>query len=586
MTIYRTLLTRGYFPKELPPAFSSDQFARYPTTKSGRLTLSAYKPEDNFTECVKYRLALPGANVRELGIPHPFSFARLAELAASNFGRLLKLAARSPFAKSRPVYAADRQRAIYPSVKPSNLAKEKTNIRAGGSFLLKADVSQFYPSLYTHAVGWAVDPKLRFKRHWQNQTLLGKKLDQALMDSDGKVSQGIPIGNDVSFLLAEIVLAQVDRALKIPPYSGYRWFDDYEVAFDTVEQAESCLARLRKELARFQLRLNPIKTRIAQLPEASQDEWHEMLFQASRVRFTNPHQMVNYFDIAFRFRARYADKSVLSYALGILFKVKCPDAEVGRVAQSCITQALLSEPGTAEKAFALLSFWRLNGFQLDKDLLGTAIFRMISRHRSAGPSSDLAWALSFCLEEGISLDKQVSRMLSHFDDDCILLQVLHLQSQGLLSAGFNTKSISKLIKTADLDREHWLIAYESVRQGFLNDGEAAVKNNKLFADLLLHGVSFYRLKLPPYALFLHPNGAPDWVRGLWIDLLRNPARAHEREEKKAEEPSVLGVIEKDLSRLKRPGGRLDEALEGLMSVNTDEDETEQPEDEMGDETYI
>jgi hypothetical protein len=81
-------------------------------------------------------------------------------------------------------------------------------LRAGGSFLLKADVSQFYPSLYTHAVGWAIDPKLREKAHWKNQKLLGKKLDQAIMDLDAKFSQGIPIGNDVSFLLAEVLLAR------------------------------------------------------------------------------------------------------------------------------------------------------------------------------------------------------------------------------------------------------------------------------------------------------------------------------------------------------------------------------------------
>jgi hypothetical protein len=30
------------------------------------------------------------------------------------------------------------------------------------------------------------------------------------MDLDGKVSQGIPIGNDISFLLGEAVTARVD----------------------------------------------------------------------------------------------------------------------------------------------------------------------------------------------------------------------------------------------------------------------------------------------------------------------------------------------------------------------------------------
>jgi hypothetical protein len=191
MSIYNTLLERGYFPKELPPAFYTLQFARYAATQTGRRTLDNYRPADNFTECVKYSLALPGLDRRELRIPHPASFAKLTGLAAKNFGRLLKKASASSFSKSRPIYATDQHRAIHPMVKPANLARERTAARGGASYLLKADVSQFYPSLYTHAVGWAVDPKLRKRQHWGNRRLLGKKLDQALMDLDGKVSQGI-----------------------------------------------------------------------------------------------------------------------------------------------------------------------------------------------------------------------------------------------------------------------------------------------------------------------------------------------------------------------------------------------------------
>ena len=246
VTILQTLLARGYFPKELPPAFFTEQFAAYATTQSGRQTLAAYKPADNYTECVKYRLALPGVHRRELRIPHPASFAKLAALTARNFRRLLKKAGRSPFSKSRPIYALGRRRALQPALKPPNLGRERAALRAGGFFLLKADVSQFYPSLYTHAVGWAIDPKLRNKAHWKNPSILGNKLDQALMDLDGKVSQGIPIGNDISFLLAESVLAQVDRAISVPAHRSFRWFDDYEIAFDTYDDAEVCVRRLTR----------------------------------------------------------------------------------------------------------------------------------------------------------------------------------------------------------------------------------------------------------------------------------------------------------------------------------------------------
>jgi len=71
------------------------------------------------------------------------------------------------------------------------------------------------------------------------------------MNLQGKISQGVPIGNDVSFLLAEIVLAQVDPKLRVARNRAYRWFDDYEIACDSREEAEEILARVNLELGAF-----------------------------------------------------------------------------------------------------------------------------------------------------------------------------------------------------------------------------------------------------------------------------------------------------------------------------------------------
>ncbi len=404
-------------------------------------------------------------------------------------------------------------------VKPANLARERAAVRAGSSYLLKTDINQFYPALYTHAIGWAIDPKLRKKAHWKSHKLLGKRVDQALMDLDGKVSQGVPVGNDISFLLAEVVLAQIDKAMRLLPQRAYRWFDDYELAFDTSDQAEEALKRLNRELGRFRLRLNPKKTMIVRLPRAAEDEWQELLKQAAKARFITPHDMVRYFDVAFRLREQHPEMPVLLYALGILFKVAHPNAEVARIAQSCITQCILSEPGAAQKAFALLTFWRLNGVGLDEALITSTVNRMIVAHQARGFSSDIAWALSFCIDCKYSLNSKAARALSVLDDDCIALQALHMDFLGLLPKGFLKKNISKALKDVDLDREHWLIAYETVRHGFLSVCDVAVKSNPLFAELLKYKITFYRTELPPYAAVIHPGGAADWVVRRWIAFL-------------------------------------------------------------------
>jgi reverse transcriptase-like protein len=466
LTIYQTLLSRGYFPKEFPPAFFTEQFARYSTTKLGRSALLAYKPAENFTECFKFHIGLPGLDRRELRIPHPFSFAKLAQLTSKNFSRLLRAASRSTLSRSRPVYATDRQRAIQPMVRPANLARERVAARAGSRFLLRADVSQFYPSLYTHAVGWALDPKLRKRANWQNKALLGKNVDQLLMDLDGKLSQGIPVGNDISFLLAEVVLAQVDRELGVEPRRAYRWFDDYGLAFDTRAEAEMALKKLSNELGRFQLRLNPKKTMVVALPHLAADDWQAKLSEAGARGLDSPEEMLSYFDMAFSVRAQFPDSPVLTFALGRLFNVRRPGVDTGAVAQSCITQSLLSEPGTALRGFSLLTFWQLNGLSLDSELLRRTIVQMILGQESSGFTSDVAWALAFCLQQRISLGEEAAQVLSEFGDDGSTLLALHMRKEGLLSRGFIIRRINAKLKTTDLDRDHWLITYESVRQGF------------------------------------------------------------------------------------------------------------------------
>jgi hypothetical protein len=425
VTIYETLLSRGYFPKELPPPFFTEIFSEFARTTAGRKALASYKPQDGFTECVSYRLALAGMDglaSRNLQIPHPHAFAKLAGVVSQHFRRLLKKSGASPFSKSRPVYGPGQERAIRTLFKPSNLAREKTVSRAGATHLLKVDISQFYPSLYTHAVGWAVDPKLRQRKYWKKTKLLGKRIDQLLMDLQGKVSQGIPIGNDISFLLAEVVLAQIDRSLKLRPKQGYRWYDDYEIPCSSRSEAEEILGRLTRLLETFKLRPNPSKTQILELPVPAGDGWHEELHSLSKYSFFTTNGMVSYFDHAFRLRKMYPDDPVLMYAIAVLFSVRNPDPAVQRVAESCISQAILSEPGCAQKAFALLTYWEVNGSNFDRTLVIATVDRLSMLHESRGLSSDIAWALAFAIQNQLRLGKTVGVTLSRLDDDAVALQ--------------------------------------------------------------------------------------------------------------------------------------------------------------------
>src|SRR5687768_7974268 len=517
MTVFRTIIERGYFPKELPPLFYTENFARYAESKAGRKDLDTFKPPDNYTECVDYELARPGHLVRSLALPHPAAFSRLARLTAKSFRRLLKKAHKSSFSRSAPVYSAQAYRSIHPRLTMGYLARERASARGGARSLVQADVSQFYPSLYTHAVGWAIDQRLRERSFYKkNKSNLGALLDQCLMDQQRKVSQGIPIGNDISFLVAEIVLSQVDEALDVDPKRSYRWFDDYEFSCDTRAEAQAILGQLRTELRRFRLRTNPAKTGILELPAPADSTWRQSLLTEANHGLETDRDMVRYFDTAFRLRDEYPESAILGYAAGVLFRLLKPSEEAGRVALSALTQALLVEPGCAQKVFALLNYWRLNGFALDLKVLTRTIDRLIDQHAAGGVTSDVAWALSFCEDNKLDLSRRAAKLLSACEDDCIALQALHLNSIGLLVAGFSKTSLSKFAGSADLDGPHWLLCYEAARHGFLGTTKTAVAGHLLFSRMLAKGVTFLRTKLPPYATLLHQGGAPNWLAREWL----------------------------------------------------------------------
>jgi hypothetical protein len=82
---------------------------------------------------------------------------------------------------------------------------------------------------------------------------------------------GLPIGPDPSPVLANAVLAPLDRELAFLGVHHLRWVDDVVVGVDGPDEAERVLAVLRQELARLELELNEDKTRVVVDPASAAD---------------------------------------------------------------------------------------------------------------------------------------------------------------------------------------------------------------------------------------------------------------------------------------------------------------------------
>lgn len=136
-------------------------------------------------------------------------------------------------------------------------------------YMFVTDITNCYGSIYTHSIAWAMMGIDKAKKQRENKTLLGNKLDIAFRGMQYGQTNGIPQGNIVSDLIAEIVLAYTDSLIaekakeeKIENYHIIRYRDDYRVFCKDKNNLEKLVFVMQKVLAIFNFKINSSKTSI------------------------------------------------------------------------------------------------------------------------------------------------------------------------------------------------------------------------------------------------------------------------------------------------------------------------------------
>lgn len=505
------LLAKGYLPKELPTPFNSVSYAA-----------SLARPPSGFLRdklwrrpCV-HNLARPGMAPRTVSILGPVHFFRLASLIASEWDELDSAVNRSTISLSRPVVDASGLRALVPIPGVGRIAARAEH-RATSRYLIEVDVSQFYPSIYTHALDWAVRGKPTAKADPHAKTGLGPLLDLHTREGQDGQTVGIPIGPDTSLVLGELVLAQVDAELlgsrRARWLHGFRYYDDYELYVASREEADKALAALQRILADWQLAANPYKIHIKELPEPVEDEWLSVLkrFQVRPGSSQERSDLNALFDESFRLARAYPREPVIAYALAHF--VTRENREPHRVQKAnwphlekLLLQASLGEPGVLPKAVVLLNWARVRGRPLDRSTLSRALTTMVLENAVRGHASEVAWALWTSIVLEVPLPSVAGRAVSGLQDDIVALVALHSLSLGMIR-GVDAAPWQQLMNAGALSSEHWLLAYEAYEHGWLAsfDGTDYVGSDPVFSYLRGHGVRFYDEKAPLPALPTAPK---------------------------------------------------------------------------------
>jgi len=276
LTTANQLLERGYFPRELPPCFTTAPFAAFIARSRGSLPSA---PLQRWTRSVAYNLGRPGGLRRPLKIPNPFSHLVLAEEIERHWAVLDTHFRSAKASASRPRVTRVLGRAVVPRLRIGELPKLRARRWRGARYFLRTDINQFYSSIYTHSIPWALHSKATAKANLGKAPLPGDQIDRAARTQQWGQTVGIPIGPDTSLILSEAILTAVDRELVsrsssvLPVFHGFRYIDDYELPFQNLTQAEAVLVDLQAILSEFELTLNPRKTSIREMPVPLESSW-------------------------------------------------------------------------------------------------------------------------------------------------------------------------------------------------------------------------------------------------------------------------------------------------------------------------
>lgn len=373
------------------------------------------------------------------------------------------------------------------------LDRERVIRSSSSRFLLKADLSRFYHTLYTHSIPWALHKKAVAKARQFDKTLRGNQIDEAVRNTQDKQTLGIPVGPVTSDLISELLGTSLDVELSAlrSGLKGLRYVDDYYLYFATRSEAEAALADLHSVANHFAVEINPLKTKISELPEPIQPSWKSELKSHVIKVGSEGDDLLAFFSRAFENASKYPGNNVLKYAVKHSSGFTIPNDDWA-LYESLLVGSLVAEPSLAPTLTPILVEYQNNGYTIDLDKLRDALAEIASYHARLRQGFEIGWALWISKLFGITLPDAVWRDVSSVDDSIVALLSLDLKANGLADE-LDPVLWSQHMEAGHLYSENWLIAYEALIKGWLpsKDGSNYVAADDFFSLLSVRGVEFY-----------------------------------------------------------------------------------------------
>lgn len=492
----KALLERGYFPVELPPPFTTSDFAKY--RKSIEDSWPTTSPPKTIYE--RYSIKRIGLKRRTLGITNPISQFFLSKHISENWVKIRKYISYGVVSLDRAVLSEDGERAIEkPDFRLVQTAK--LNASANDNFIFRSDISRFYDTIYTHAIAWALEG-----RSWCKSNIgptlnssVGGKLDILVRKAQDNQSQGIPIGPDTSRILSEILAVGVERSFldssNIPPEDVYRYVDDWFIGISSPAVGEEILRKLARSMNEFSLDLNIEKTEVVLPSDTILSLWPDELLDSmvtSRRGREQSRQVSLFFSRAFDISKRHATENVLLFAIKLARSFPIERSNYA-LFEGYLYKVARADNLTIPTVVQILANYRLKGFSPSQKRAEKLIEDVIQHSAPLLHTEEVAWALFLAKVLGVRVSCGSATLVIEMSSSVCSLILLDLDSRGLVESGAPFWVLQSRMTTASLSDENWLLAYEADVKGWLPSAEVPnhVDAHKYFAALKTRNVEFY-----------------------------------------------------------------------------------------------
>ena len=409
---------------------------------------------------------------------------------------------------SVPELGNEGSRAI--SITPIKQLNEQRLLRSAGSrYLLVSDIAQFFPSIYTHAIAWAVEgkEKAKTKAARRDKALLGNRLDELTRYTQQNQTVGIPIGPDTSHVIAELVGTAIDVELrkKLGYWPrGYRHVDDFCFCFDTENDAVHAYAKLAEALSTFELKVNIQKTKIVRATDFHYDSWVHQFdsFEFAQEKARQRRDLHRFFDMAFSLAQRFDDENVMQYALRRV-ETEIIKAKNWDVFAAYLMRCMDAYPNTIPGCVAIIDTYH-RYLRADAFVAGsweTFVSAQVAQHAPVERHSEVAWLLWLALRVGVKVGRSAVRAMGSMQSSICLILALALESRGQLLVRLARNKLPRHNQPTDLFGPHWLLMYEGAAQGWLKAAEDPVRGDRYFKELIDNKVHFFDAAREPLPIF-------------------------------------------------------------------------------------